>query len=56
MMTIRVKIVCTITVDPDEYAIPADGELTEEFEDYIREFFYDIDGTKITQIKVITET
>jgi len=55
-MTIRVKIVCTITVDPYEYAIPADGELTEEFEDYIREFFYDIDGTKITQLKVITET
>ena len=55
-MSIRVKIICTISVDPDEYAIPADGDLTEEFEDYIREFFYDIDGTKITKLKVLTET
>jgi hypothetical protein len=53
---VRVKIICTISVDPDEYAIPADGDLTEEFEDYIREFFYDIDGTKITKLKVLTET
>jgi hypothetical protein len=55
-MMVRVKIICTISVDPDEYAIPADGDLTEEFEDYIREFFYDIDGTKITKLKVLTET
>ena len=53
---VRVKIICTISVDPDEYAIPADGDLTEEFEDYIKEFFYDIDGTKITKLKVLTET
>lgn len=52
---IRVKIICTISVDPEEYAVPSDGEVTEEFEDYIREFFYDIEGTKITKIKVVTE-
>jgi hypothetical protein len=52
---IRVKIICTISVDPEEYAVPSDGDVTEEFEDYIREFFYDIEGTKITKIKVVTE-
>jgi hypothetical protein len=52
----RVKIICTISVDPEEYTIPADENLTEEFEDYIREFFYDIDGTKITKLKVLMET
>ena len=55
-MTIRVKIVCTITVDPNEYAVPADGDVTEDFEEYVKEFFYDIDGTKITKLKVTTET
>jgi len=55
-MSIRVKIICTISVDPEEYAIPSDGDVTEDFEEYIREFFYDIDGTKITKLKVITET
>ena len=55
-MTIRVKIICTITIDPDEYAVPSDGDVTEDFDEYIREFFYDIDGTKITKLKIITET
>ena len=50
MSLIRVKIICSITVDPDEYSVPSDGE------EYVREFFYDIDGTKITQLKVQTET
>ena len=53
---IKVKIICNISVDPEEYAVPSDGDVTEDFEEYIREFFYDIDGTKITQLKVITET
>jgi hypothetical protein len=53
---IRVKIICTISVDPEEYAVPSDGDVTEEFEDYIREFFYDIEGTRITKVKVVTET
>tara|TARA_R110001592_G_scaffold255636_1_gene519353 strand:- start:532 stop:702 length:171 start_codon:yes stop_codon:yes gene_type:complete len=56
MSLIRVKIICSITVDPDEYSVPSDGDVTEDFEEYIREFFYDIDGTKITQLKVQTET
>ena len=56
MSLIRVKIICNITVDPDEYSVPSDGDVTEDFEEYIREFFYDIDGTKITQLKVQTET
>jgi hypothetical protein len=53
---IKVKIICNISVDPEEYAVPSDEDVTEDFEEYIREFFYDIDGTKITKLKVITET
>ena len=52
----RVKIMATLLVDPEEYPVPSDGDVTEDFEEYTREFFYDIDGTKITKLKVITET
>jgi len=54
-MTIRVKITCTVVVDPEDYSIPADGDVTEDFEEYVREFIYDINGTKITQLKVSME-
>lgn len=45
----------TIEVDEEEYPIPADGQVGEELEDGIREYFYDIDGAEIKNIKTITE-
>ncbi len=45
----------TIEVDEDEYPIPADGQVGEELEDGIREYFYDIDGAEIRNMKTLTE-
>jgi len=45
----------TIEVDEDEYPIPADGQVGEELEDGIREYFYDIDGAEIKNMKTLTE-
>ncbi len=51
----RVKIYITIEVDPEEYPVPADENVAEEIEDGIREYFYDIEGAKIRNIKSIQE-
>jgi len=45
----------TIEVDTDEYPIPADGQVGEELEDGVREYFYDIEGAVIKNMKTITE-
>ena len=51
----RVKIFITIDVDPEEYPIPADGQVGEEIEDGIREYFYDVEGADIKTIRTIME-
>jgi len=44
----------TIDIDPEEYPIPADGQVGEEIEDGIQEYFYDVEGAEIRTIKTIT--
>ena len=51
----RVKVYITINIDPEEYPIPADGNVAEEIEDGIRECFYDVGGTDIKNIKTLQE-
>ena len=29
----RVKIMATLLIDPEEYPVPSDGDVTEDFED-----------------------
>ena len=36
-MKIKVKIMMTLEVDPEEYPVPADGRVEEEIQDYIDE-------------------
>jgi hypothetical protein len=45
----------TIDVDEEDYPVPADGQVGEELEDGIQEYFYDIDGASIKTIRTITE-
>ena len=45
----------TIDIDEEEYPVPADGQVGEELEDGIQEYFYDIDGADIRNIRTITE-
>tara|TARA_R100001440_G_scaffold66761_2_gene87863 strand:+ start:91 stop:252 length:162 start_codon:yes stop_codon:yes gene_type:complete len=52
---IRVKIMLTLNVDPEEYPVPSDGDVTEDFEDYIKELYHDLEGVKIKHMKVTME-
>ncbi len=54
-MMVKVKVFITLDIDEEEYPIPADGQVGEEIEDGIREYFYDVDGAKIKTIRTITE-
>ena len=52
---VRVKLFITLDIDEEEYPIPADGQVGEEIEDGIREYFYDVEGAEIRNIKTLTE-
>ena len=52
---IRVKIMMTVSVDPEEYTIPADVMVSEEIEEYIREAFNEIEGVEIKNMKLVSE-
>ncbi len=45
----------TLTVDPEEYPVPSDGDVTEDFEEHLRETLYDLEGVKIMNMKVTME-
>ena len=51
----RVKVFITIDVDEEDYPVPADGQVGEELEDGIQDYFYDIEGATIKTIRTITE-
>jgi len=51
----KVKMFITIDIDDEEYPVPADGQVGEELEESIQEYFYDIDGANIRNIRTITE-
>jgi hypothetical protein len=51
----RVKIFLTLDIDPEEYPVPADGNVGEEIEEGIQEYFYDIGGVLVKNIKTLTE-
>ena len=51
----RVKIYINIDIDPEEYPIPADEDVGTEIEDGIKEYFYDVEGAEIRNIKTLTE-
>lgn len=51
----RVKVFVTIDIDPEDYPIPADENVGEEIEEGLREYFYDIDGATIKNIRTIQE-
>tara|TARA_R100001510_G_scaffold51163_1_gene50756 strand:+ start:1457 stop:1615 length:159 start_codon:yes stop_codon:yes gene_type:complete len=51
----RVRIYITVDIDPEEYPVPADEDVGTELEDGIREYFYDIGGAEIRNMKTLTE-
>jgi|TARA_R110002020_G_scaffold233842_1_gene445708 hypothetical protein len=51
----RVRIILTLKVDHEEYPIPADGNLGAEIEDYLKDIIHEVDGLKITNLRITTE-
>jgi len=51
----RVRVYINIDIDPEEYPIPADEDVGMEIEDGIKEYFYDVAGAEIRNIKTLTE-
>ena len=53
--TMVVKIYITLNVDKDDYPVPADGDPSEEIQQALEEFIYDIDGLKVKNIRITLE-
>ena len=45
----------TLQIAPEDYAVPADGNVDEEIDEYINETFHEIEGVKVKSIKIVTE-
>jgi len=54
-MTIKLKVMMTLHVDPEEYHIPSDDRLDEEVQDYISDLVHEIDGLTVKHIRIIQE-
>ena len=52
---IKVKMMITLDVDPEEYPVPADGRVEEEFYDHMHEYVHDLSGVKIKNMKIVSE-
>ena len=53
--TMVVKVYLTLDLDKDEYPVPADGDPSEEIQQALEEFIYDIDGLKVKNIRITLE-
>ena len=54
-MAVRVKVLMTINIDESDNWRTDDDTEPEEAEDALREYFHDIDGMSIKNIKTIME-
>jgi len=52
---VKVNMMLSLRVDPDEYPMPSDGRLDTELEDYITDLVHEIEGVKITNIRITME-
>jgi hypothetical protein len=52
---IKVKIMLTLQVDPEDYPVPSDGDVTEDFEDYMNELFHDLEGVTVKNMRILME-
>jgi len=52
-MQIKVKVYMEVHLDPDEYIMPSDGDVTEELSDSVREYIHEIDGLKVANLRVV---
>jgi hypothetical protein len=51
----RIKMYITIDIDPEEYPVPADENVAQDIQESIEEYFYEVEGANIRNIKSIME-
>ena len=54
-MKMIIKVLMTLSIDTEEYPMPVDGYMSDEIEESLREYVYDIDGVVVNKINVIQE-
>ena len=52
---VKIRIMLILELDPEEYPLPADGNIAEEFQDTMQELIHDVYGVKIKKIRTIQE-
>mgnify|MGYP003130750138 CR=1 FL=1 len=55
ILVMVVKVYLTLKLDKDDYPVPADGDPSQEIQQALEEFIYDIDGLKVKNIRVTLE-
>ena len=55
ILVMVVKVYLTLNLDKDDYPVPADGDPSEEIQQALEEFIYDIDGLKVKNIRITLE-
>ena len=50
-----IKVLMTLSIDTEEYPMPVDGYVSDEIEESLREYVYDIDGVVVNKINLIQE-
>jgi len=51
----RVKIYANLLLDPDEYPMPADENPSEELEESLSDYFHEMEGVTVRNIRITTE-
>ena len=55
ILVMVVKVYLTLNLDKDDYPVPADGDPSQEIQQSLEEFIYDIDGLKVKNIRITLE-
>lgn len=55
ILVMVVKVYLTLNLDKDDYPVPADGDPSQEIQQALEEFIYDIDGLKVKNIRITLE-
>tara|TARA_R100001510_G_scaffold36727_1_gene33176 strand:- start:303 stop:479 length:177 start_codon:yes stop_codon:yes gene_type:complete len=54
-MAVRIKVMMTLHVDPEEYPMPSDDKVDEEIQDYITDLIHEIEGVTVKHMRVLQE-
>lgn len=50
-----IKVQMTLSIDTEEYPVPVDGYVSDELEEALLSYLYDIEGMVVKKISVIQE-